>query len=667
MGTKRKATAAVALVTSLSAFAADENVGDASTGSSATPDPYPIEYWAMRPVIQNVAVSPDGSRLALLRIRSRDGNPIIEIYDAADLAKEPFRLDADPMEITGLSWASDRDMVFTLRQKVRNRIEEFDQGVYDYRIAVLDVETRRMRSFESDRAGIVNMLPGKPNKVMLAVASGPEDGPGARMREGFRPLAYYEFDLRKGSRKLNLRGKLSLAQVTFDGLGNPQFGRGFDVAKSELVWYWRPPESDWTVYQRVHSDDFEFQPFVSVDVDPSVPGNALVLARNGENTIGLWSYSLAERSYTEAIYRRGDVDIASVRYHSNGWANPDTVVGVTYRTDRRHVEYFDESEAALYAQLEELIPHVHDFGITSRSRDGDTLTVFNSGPRDPGTYYLLKDGHFQSLGSQQPLLASEQLADVEYATYKTRDGRSLHAYITVPNGEAPFPAVVLPHGGPFARDTGGYDKWAQVLANRGYVVIQPQFRGSAGFGLDLYKAAFENSSQQGLKMQDDKDDAALYLVERGLAQSDRLAMFGWSYGGYAALVAASRKPQLYQCVVAGAAVSDPIMQINYYRWQMQGEARERHLKFDDLGVKPVKEADNVNVPILLVHGDVDRRVPVEHAKKYMKELDKAGKPYKYVELEGADHFYNTLFYDHQLDFFTAMTDFLANDCGPGGL
>lgn len=647
----------------------------ASTVAAQAPDadrpgfePYPLEYWAMRAVISNVAVSPDGQHLALMKIPSKDGNPIIEIYDAADLTKEPFRLDADPMEITGFYWASDRDILFTLRQKVRNKIEGFNQGVYEFRLAVLDVEQKKMRSFEGRRASVVNILPEKPNTVMLAVQEGGADGPGARMRQAFRPLAYYEFDLRRGSRKLTIRGRLSLAQVAFDGAGNPRFARGFDEAARELVWYWRPPnESGWTEYRRVHLDEFEFAPFAVIELDPSVPGNALVLDRNGEDTVGLWSYNLAEQSFSEAIYRRGDVDISGVRYHSNGWMHPDTVVGVSYRTDRRYVEYFDETEGALYAQLEGLIPHVHNFRVTSRSRDGTTLTVVNSGPHDPGTYYLLKDGRFQLIGSQQPLLANDRLADVEYVTYEARDGRSLRAYVTTPQGEPPFPAVVLPHGGPFARDFGGYDKWAQVLANQGYVVIQPQFRGSDGFGLDLYKAAFERGSQQGHKMQDDKDDAGLYLVERGLAERDRLAMFGWSYGGYASLVAASRTPQLYQCVVAGAAVSDPIMQINYYRWQMQGEARERHLRFDDFAVKPVNETENVNVPILLIHGDVDQRVPVDHARKYMKQLDEHDKPYKYVELEGADHFSNTLFYNHQLDFFTAMTDFLANDCGPGGL
>src|SRR5690606_23789767 len=173
--------------------------------------------------------------------------------------------------------------------------------------------------------------------------------------------------------------------------------------------------------------------------------------------------------------------------------------------------------------------------------------------------------------------------------------------------------------------------------------------------------------QGGYKMQDDKDDGALYLVEQGLADPDRMAMFGWSYGGYAALVAASREPQIYQCVIAGAAVSDPLMQVNYYRYQMRGAQANEQLNMWDDSISPLEEAEKVNVPMLIIHGDVDQRVPPAHARKYLDTLDRYGKPYRYVELKGADHFYDTLYFEHQLELYEALIGFLRNDCGPGGL
>ena len=206
-----------------------------------------------------------------------------------------------------------------------------------------------------------------------------------------------------------------------------------------------------------------------------------------------------------------------------------------------------------------------------------------------------------------------------------------------------------------------------MLANNGYLVLQPQYRGSRNYGLEFYKSAFIDGGQGGYKMQDDKDDGALHLVQRKLADPDRIALFGWSYGGYAALVAASRTPQIYQCVIAGAAVSDPLMQVNFYRFNMSGAQKIEQLRMWDDSISPLEEAAKVNVPMLLIHGSVDQRVPPKHAKKYRDKLDEHDKQYQFVELEGADHFDNTLFYDHQLTLFTSMIDYLANDCGPQGL
>jgi dipeptidyl aminopeptidase/acylaminoacyl peptidase len=336
---------------------------------------------------------------------------------------------------------------------------------------------------------------------------------------------------------------------------------------------------------------------------------------------------------------------------------------VSYFKDKLRVEYFDDTEKATYKQFEDLIPYSHLISINSRSRDGNTLTVFNSGPRDPGSYYLLKNGKITSLGSRQPLLESENLADLKYIRYDARDGRRIPAFLTVPQGKAPFPLIVLPHGGPFVQETVVYDEWAQMLANNGYMVLQPQYRGSHGYGMKFYLDAFEKGGEGGFKMQDDKDDGVQYLVESGLVDPDRVAMFGWSYGGYAAFVAASREHQIYQCVIAGAAVSDPLMQVNYYRFQMRGAQRDEQLRMWDDSISPIKEVEKVNVPMLLIHGNVDQRVPPEHARKYRKLLEKYNKNYKYLELDGADHFSSTLFYRHQIALYESIIDFLNNDCG----
>ena len=222
----------------------------------------------------------------------------------------------------------------------------------------------------------------------------------------------------------------------------------------------------------------------------------------------------------------------------------------------------------------------------------------------------------------------------------------------------------MPHGGPFVEETVYYhDEWAQMLANNGYMVLQPQYRGSLKYGLEFYKSAFINGSEAGYAMQDDKDDGALHLVKTGLADPDRIAMFGWSYGGYAALIAASREDQIYQCAIAGAAVSDMRMQLNYYRYQLSGSQKISQLNYRDGAVNPIDVADKVNIPLLIVHGESDQRVPLEHFDKYTGALDRAGINYKKLVLEGADHFSSTLFYHHKMSLYENLLAFLADDCG----
>ena len=212
-----------------------------------------------------------------------------------------------------------------------------------------------------------------------------------------------------------------------------------------------------------------------------------------------------------------------------------------------------------------------------------------------------------------------------------------------------------------------WDPWSQLLANNGYMVIQPQYRGSQGWGRDHYESAFSNGGQGGYKMQDDKDDGALYLIEQGLVDPKRVAMFGWSYGGYAALIAAAREDQIYQCVIAGAPVTDMVQQLNYYKNRLRGAQEIQQVNYRKGSISPINVVDKVNVPVLIIHGEDDQRVPVSHAKKYVDKLEEYNKDYEYLELQDADHFSNTLFYKHKMEFYPKMIDYLANDCGPEGL
>ena len=209
--------------------------------SSPSPaeEPYPLEYFALREVVQNVNVSPDGERVAMLKILTRDGNPILHVYDASDTSKKPFVVNADPMEITSYSWASDRDIVVNLRQKVRDKIDGQNQGVYDYKIGVLDVVDREFEDFPVERPAFVNALPKDPDRIIISMQPGMDD---IGIKEAFQPRSYYKFNLRRGSKELLMRGSFALGAIDFDGDGDPYTARGFDRGRLHL-WleflFWR--------------------------------------------------------------------------------------------------------------------------------------------------------------------------------------------------------------------------------------------------------------------------------------------------------------------------------------------------------------------------------------------------------------------------------------------
>ncbi len=627
-------------------------------------DPYPLDYWARRSAVTGVSLSPDGSQFALTRILERGGNPIIELYDADNLDKDPVRIDSSPMEIMpGIRWIDDDVFLFTARQQTRDQIKGFNRGVYDYQNVKYDGSAKKpIGRIRQDYFSVEGLLPDKKNKILISVQEGVPDG----MQSGgstIRPRSYWEYDLKRNRKKLLMRGKIALGNIQFDQDGNATHAFGFDIRTEEYTYHWRPKGTkDWEEMYRLHRDSFET--FYPISPDPVADNHFLVIAHNGYDKSGLWSFDAKNKKFSEVLYRRNDVDSGQPFSHSNNLSNGDDIAGVRWCKDKCHREFFDPTEEALYRQLESIIPNADQISITGRSKDGNTLIVANSSPRDPGTYYLIRNGKVSKISGRKPYLEHDQLADVEYITYKARDGRDIGGYLTVPNGDGPFPLIVMPHGGPYVSETvDRFAEWPQMLANNGYMVLQPQYRGSKKYGLEFYKSAFIDGSEAGRAMQDDKDDGALYLVNQGRVDADKVAMFGWSYGGYAALIAASREDQIYQCVIAGAAVTDPDMQMDYYRYRIRGASKIEQLTTWDGAVSPIKEVEKVNVPMLIVHGDNDQRVPPEHFDKYIAALDKANVDYDKLILEGADHFSNTLFYRHKISLYESMLDFLSDDCG----
>ena len=294
--------------------------------------------------------------------------------------------------------------------------------------------------------------------------------------------------------------------------------------------------------------------------------------------------------------------------------------------------------------------------LASRDKANLKWVVMVTGPEDSGHYYMVDLGARQAvpLGARYPDIPSNQVGRFDWIDYKAADGKALKALVTLPPGQTfssarSLPAVVLPHGGPQGRDNFGFDWWAQALASRGYVVIQPQFRGSGGYG-----QAFEREGwgQWGRLMQTDVSDALKAIAEKGWVDPGRACIVGWSYGGYATMAGVTLQNGIYRCAAAGAGVYDLNAMLVWNRdryGKLSGSQRywkkSMALKgeSDPAGalVSPAKNAANVTVPVMLIHGRQDTTVPIEQSEEMVAALRAAGKNVEYVVLENETHHIET--------------------------
>ncbi len=630
----------------------------------------PIDVWALRDVVNSVQISPDGKHLLVHKVESKEGDYILEIYRTDDLSKPLRRLNADPMEIITARWIGNDYIFGSAWQVKRKTVKGPEQDVRDFLAYSYNLSENQFNRVEGN-FGIVNTLPNEPDHVLISTDSALPDPTGVDPLAAIRPRSYYKFNLKTGAKQLVLRAGGKIRSVdTWDNQGNPRFTQVQDTAAGKLISYYRKPgDGDWTKLQELDLNDPKnlyrvFAGFHGIaGFDPENPNIGYLIDNpNGEDKAGLYEFDFTTGKTGKKLFQAEDADVMGVQTHSI--PGNDKLVAARYPGAKMERFWFDDEEKALYEALQQQIPYAHNIDIASRSLDGKSMIVANEGPHDPGSFWLVKDGKLAKLGSRNPLVNPEQLADVKYIRYPSRDGLTIPGYVTIPKGNPPFPLIVQHNGGPAVNGMVSYDEMGQMLATQGYMVFHPEIRISTGWGQKHFDAGY---MQHGLAMQDDKDDGVKYLIEQGLADPNRVAFFGWSYGGYAALVATSRDEQLYQCSIAVAAVADAEKQYLGRRFPDLKAIDDWNRHRGGTTVNPIKEVGKVNIPLLMVHGDADRRVMYYHMKDYQKAFTEAGKKGEFITMEGADHFGYTLMFPHQQQLYTKMLDYLANDCGPGGL
>lgn len=610
----------------------------------------PIEAFAIEAAIKSVSVSEDGKSIGYMRATSKRGDYILEVRPTNNMSKEPVTFGAAKMELTSFFWLNNEKIMVSFRQNIQDGNENY--WVTKRAIVNADGTGKWEVPFAREnftRYSIVSSLREDPDHILLNYDINDDRKPDV-----------VKYNINTGSTRTVFRGnEMVNGGFITDFDGEVRAGTGYDISASAINLYVRAKGSDeWQLVHQNKPENREVFDFLGFSVEN--PNEIYVSATLDRNTSGIYTYNIETKTYSERLFGLESVDTDGL-ITSRKLANRGQLLGFSY-TAKHPTRYFlgdsdaAVQEAALYGAVEDLFPGKY-VSLRSRSEDDNTIVIYTSAHNDPGTYYLLLNKEQLSLiGDSAPLIDNDKLAKVKYVKYKARDGLVIPAYVTIPQGKGPFPTIVHPHGGPWARDVNIFDPWSQLLANNGYLVIQPQFRGSEGFGLELWKAG---DGEWGKKMQDDLDDAAMWLVKKGLADEDRLAMFGWSYGGYAAFVASLRKENIYKCSVAGAGVGDldrVLSSINNSRYLRTFQAPTV------AGIDPIDFVKDVNIPIYIVHGDIDQRVPIKHSRTFVDALEEYTSDFKYTELEGADHFSNTLYYEHKMQFYGELIDWFDNRC-----
>lgn len=625
-----------------------------------------IEEIAARPVITNVDVSPDGKRVAYRVAQSRNGDYAIEVREMANLQKDPVRLGSAVMNITGFRWISDRQLLVDFVQQTGDQIKQQNQGTFQNNRAIMnaDGEGRPVELYPDLQ--LVAGLPNDPNNIVVRTnrqrALTMEDlmMKGQSISSVTNP-DYYRMNVETGAlRKFASPG--SKDALLRDDNGFAVLGSEYRADQGGDVFYIRSPgEENWRELVLLPNTDmtasfdvFGFHPskqdtlFISSNITPT----------GTTEFAEVYEVSLKTGEWKKLWAREGQ-DITSAVYDPRA-GKGNRVVGFDYWDDngKPQIKWLSRNAKNRFDQVQAIFPGQY-VNIMTADRDGDTYSFFAREGAGVGTMYVVDGGNVIPLGPVRGFSNDVAATEQKFIKYPSKDGTMIPAYVTIPKvGKAPYPAIVMPHGGPFIEwRPYGFDEWAQFLASNGYVVIDPLFRGTVGHGRQFLAGGH---AEWGQTMNDDMDAAIPYLAKQGLIDPDKVAMFGWSHGGYASIAAAIRSPQVYQCTIPGAAVADLGQQNSGFA---DNRRARRFLGKTYKGLNPVDHVDEVSVPMLLIHGELDQRVMKEQSDIFARKLDAANKPYKYVVLEKADHFSNTLTFDNRVTMYEAMTDFLKNECG----
>lgn len=598
----------------------------------------PMRDFFRNPTKTNYQLSPDGQTLAFMQPWQDRLNIHVQKIGSETVTRVTAATERD---IAGYMWANNERLVFV-------QDKGGDENFKLYAVNLDGSDQKTLTPFDSVQVQIIDDLEDLDEYLLI----------GLNKRDK-RIFDAYRININSGEMTLVGENPGNISQWVTDNDGKLRVAVTTDGVNNSLLY--RAAEGE--PFKTLQTTSFKetLSPLYF-----TYDNKYLYMASNlGRDKMAIVKYDPATTTELKVVFEHPEVDVSNL-IRSN---RRKKITGVSYNTDKRHYHFFDKDRESLQKNLEGRLPG-YEVIVASMSKDENKVLVRTFSDKSLGAYYYYDrdDNDFRKLVDVSPWLNEDHMADMKPIKYQSRDGLTIHGYLTLPKGVTGknLPVVINPHGGPWHRDSWGFNPEVQFLANRGYAVLQMNFRGSTGYGKSFWQASFK---QWGKTMQDDVSDGVKWLIAEGIADPKRIGIYGGSYGGYCTLAGLAFTPDLYACGVDYVGVSNIFTWMNaippyweQYRemlYEMVGHPENDRELLES--ASPVFHIDNIKAPMLVAQGANDPRVPQQESDQMVEALKKRGIDVPYIVKENEGHGFRNE--ENRFEFYGAMEVFLSKHLG----
>ena len=591
-----------------------------------------VEDFMKNPGNFGYELSPDGNYITFSSAWENRANVFVKKMNDDS---EPVRVsNSKDRDVAGFYW-KDNNLLYV-------KDKGGDENFHIYSTTFNGSEEKDLTPYPNVTVGILSGLQGVKDEILIMMN-----------KEDATVFDVYKLNVKTGETTHVAKNPGNITSWLADRNGNVRIAVASDGVEGTILY--RDSEKD------------EFKPFIEMEAGDEVmplafsKDNQYIYATSnkGRDKVEVVKYDL--KGNEEVIMSNDQVDVSGVLYS----AEHDKLLYGAYITDKPHYQFFDENFEKLFRKIQsKLNVHESELGINDYNKEMTKFIVSVSSDTVYGKYYYYDSttDELTELATLSPWLNPNELAEMHPISYKSRDGLTIHGYLTLPkNKEAKdLPLIVNPHGGPWARDMWGFNPEVQLLANRGYAVLQVNFRSSTGYGKEFLRAG---NKQWGLKIQDDITDGVQWAIDQGIADPDRIGIYGASFGGYATLAGITYTPDLYAAAVDYVGVSNIFTLLNTippYWETMRNMFYERvgHPEKDKellTAVSPVFHADKIKTPLFVAQGANDPRVNKAESDQIVEALRARGVDVEYMLKDNEGHgFANE---ENRIEFYNAMVKF----------